>query len=267
MVLEMLGFQATAAATTGTAGTAFTNDSLTVRNFTPGTKAFLLAAWSRQQTDGMTQVVWPSANDTTRNIRWVSEAAFNIQGVPWGAPIPMRSQDLISATIFGTAVAGDIEQAILAMYYEDMPGLMGRYLHAKDLMARGVRQVTVQASIDTGTAGNWSGAELITADSDLLRGNTDYALLGANIEESCCALGIRAPDWSNVRVAVPFNPSNERQSSGFFVGLSQAYDMPLIPIFNSANKGGIFLDASHDENDVTVEVSLNLLELSDSAVR
>jgi hypothetical protein len=38
--------------------------------------------------------------------------------------------------------------------------------------------------------------------------------------------------------------------------------MPLIPVFNSANKGGILIDAAQDENGTDVTVNSIFAELS-----
>jgi hypothetical protein len=261
MVWESIGYQATAAATTGTAATAFSGDSLNIKNAIDGTKISLLSAFSKNQTLGAQQIVAPSFSDTTRGIRWVAPAALT--AYPFRGPMvqPLTPQELISATIIGTAVAGDIEQGILSIYYENSPGLNGKYMTPEDVMSQGVRSVTVQCSVTATAAGGWTGAELITADSDLLRANTPYAVIGGAVGIQVTAVGLRAPDWSNLRVAFPGDPNMPDETNNWFALLSKAAGMPLIPTFNSANKNNIFVDVADDENGGATTLQLNLVEL------
>lgn len=261
MHLEFLGFQATAAAAVGTAATAFTGDSLNVKNARDGSKIRLITAFSKNQTLGAMQIVAPSFNDTTRGIRWVGAAAQVMLPLMGFMPQMLQPQELLSATIIGTAVAGDIEQGILGVWYDDSPGLNGSYLTPAQVREQGVRSVTVQASVTATAAGSWTGAELLTADSDLLRANTRYALVGGQAGIQVTAIGIRAPDWSNVRVAIPGDVNMGDISQGWFAKLSEWNNMPLIPVFDSANKNNIFIDIGDDENGVATTVNLNLVEL------
>lgn len=260
-VWESIGYQATAAAATGTAATAFSGDSLNVKNAVDNTKISLLSIYSKNQTLGAQQIVAPSFSDTTRGIRWVGPAAQI--AIPFLPPMvqPLTPQELISATIIGTAVLGDIEQGILSIWYENSPGLQGSYLTPDDVRSQGVRSVTVQANITQTGAGGWTGAELITADSDLLRANTPYALLGGASGVQTTAIGVRAPDWANLRVAFPGTVDASSVTNNWFALLSDAMGMPLIPVFNSANKNNIFVDGAGDENAGVTTLNLNLVEL------
>jgi hypothetical protein len=261
MFFETIGYQATAAATTGSAATAFSGDSLNVKNGMPNSAIRLAAIWSKNQTLGAQQIVAPSFSDTTRGIRWVAPAAT--LAYPFRAPMvqSLTAQELISATIVGTAVAGDIEQGLLTLLYDDLPGQSGKYITPEDVMSQGVRSVTVQASITLTAAGGWTGAELITVDSDLLRANTPYALLGGAVGIQVSAIGVRAPDWSNGRVAFPGDPANPETTNNWFSLLSKVMGVPMIPTFNSANKNNIFLDGADDENGGATTLQLNLVEL------
>ena len=258
---EVLGFSATAPGATGAAAAAYAGDSLTARAAAPNSRIRLVNLWANKQTAGFTQVVFPSGNDTTRNIRSVDQATnpLPLMGDP---PVQfVQSQELMSVTIGGSATAGDFEQGILLMWYENALGLNGRFLMPADVTAKRIRSVTVQGSITTTSAGGWTGSEALNADSDLLRANTDYAILGGVIQTRCNALGIIAPDWSNVRLGMPGNPTRADLTASYFADLSLATGLPMIPVFNSANKAGIMISAGQDENAAAVPFSLNLVEL------
>ena len=262
MVIETIGYQATAAAAGGSAATAFSGDSMAVKNATDGSKIKLVSIWSKNQTLGVQQIVAPSFNDTTRGIRWVGPA--DAIAMPFLSPMtqPLVPQELISATIVGTAVAGNISQGLLTIYYENSPGLQGKYITPEDVLSSGVRAVTVQASITATAAGGWTGGELLTADSDLLRANTNYAVIGGACGVQVTGIGIRAPDWSNLRIAFPGDLTQAGLTNNWFSHLSKINGMSMIPVFNSANKNNIFLDIADDENGGATTVQINLVELS-----
>jgi hypothetical protein len=257
MLLETIGYQATAPST-GAAGAAFTGDSLTVKNFPEGKAATLLAAWVNQQTAGYHQLIWPSAHDTARNLRIAAPSANRTPAIPVGLKLPLQAQELIAVTIVGSATAGDIEQGFLTLFYEEVPGLEARLIDAAEFEQRGRQLLSVQATVTTGTAGGWSGAELITSESDLLRANRDYALLGATNHTAVGAIGIKAPDWGNVRVGVPGGAAENDWQRDWFWRLAFETGLPTIPVLNSANKGNIWIDAAVDENGADPVVSLML---------
>lgn len=262
MFIETIGYQATAAAVAGSAAAAFAGDSLVVKNGTQGSQIKLLSAWALNQTAGFHQLTAPSFSDTTRGIRWGVAAALAQSSIAGFGYQRLTPQETISATIAATAVAGDIELGLMTIAYEDLPGQAGRYLSSTELGSRAIRQVTVFATLATGGTGGWSGAELITSESDLLRANTPYAVLGISTIVACGAVGIRSPDWSNGRIAVPGALANPDRMARYFVDLSDMAGFPCIPVFNSANKNNTFLDACVDENGADPIVTLHLVELA-----
>jgi hypothetical protein len=89
----------------------------------------------------------------------------------------------------------------------------------------------------------------------LLKGNQDYAWLGSRVGVECAAVCMRGADTGNLRCAVPGNELAGELTSNWFVSLSRAFGMPLIPVFSSANRAGITVDAVQDENAAAVPVS------------
>lgn len=259
---EIISFSATAPGATGVAGTALTGDSLTIRAARPGSKIVLLNMWGDFQAAGFMQVIAPSFSDTTRAIRAMVPLSEVANLLPWVAPQMANPQELLSTTIAGSATAGDVESGSIWIWYEDVPGLNGRYLDIDGVNSRAVRTVTVANTITTTAGPGYSGSQALNAGSDLLRPNTDYAVLGAVIRVECLCLGVRSPDWSNVRVGIPGNELRPEYTSNWFADASYELGLPLIPILNTGNKAAIFLDAAQDENATAVPFSLNLVELS-----
>lgn len=261
MHLESIGYTATAAAAAGSAAAAVTGDSLQIRNARAGSKVCIIGLIPDNQTAGFHQITWPSSHDVTRNIRLSVPAAQPVDIWPRGLVSQILPQEIISATIAAGAVAGDIENGVLVIWYEDFPGIQARLLTWDELKGKVNRILTVFATLATGTTGNWSGSEAINAESDLLRANTDYAVLGIVNQVQCCAVGIRAPDWGNVRVAMPGGELNPDATRCYLADLSRWTGLACVPVFNSSNRASVLLDALQDENGADPIISIALAEL------
>jgi len=260
--LEIISGQATAPSTTFTALTMNANNSLTVRNATPGSKILLLSAFSKHQTAGNFRVRSPQLHDNVQGIRMFTPAADVRPLLPKKIKQGLESQDTLIAEITGSATAGDIEIGTLLLYYDDLPGINGRFLSPQEVYDRTVDIMCVENSLATGTAGGWSGQEAINAEFDLFKANTDYALLGYNVSAICGAVRWQGSDVGNLGVGGPGQISDEQITCNWFVDLSEAHGLPLIPVFNSANKSSILLDAHQDENGVDVIVQSIFAELA-----
>jgi len=262
--LDTVSFTVTAPGAVGTAMTAFTGDPASVRNGAPGSLIRMIAAFSKAQAVGFSQVVFPSGNDTTRNIRWSNVVNQPGNMFPRGVGQPLEPQEALSLTQAGSAVVGDVEMVSLMMLYDDLPGSSSRLIDMAELQARGVRSVTVQDTITPTAASSYSGARAINAGSDLLRANTDYAIVGAKIGITCQALTVRGPDTANLRCCIPGLINVDESTINWFAGLSEYLGTPTIPCFNSANKSGTFVEVAQDENLTAVPFALLLVELSPS---
>jgi hypothetical protein len=149
----------------------------------------------------------------------------------------------------------------MLIYYADMPGISAR-LHTWDEVAPRVRHiVAVENTLATGTAGGYSGEEAIDAEFDLLKANTDYALLGYLVDTECAAVRWRGSDVGNLGVGGPGEPAIRFITKDWFILLSQVFGLPLIPVFNAANKSGILIDAVQDEVGTDVTVTSFLAEI------
>jgi hypothetical protein len=177
-----------------------------------------------------------------------------------GTPWKLQPQELLSITIAGSNTAGDVETGHLLLHYDDLPGVTSRSIDWDDVLRRGEEQVTVQASI-AGSGAGYSGSEAINADSDLLRANRDYALLGMETYTPCGAITLSGPDTGNVRTGVPGNDVRPDLCGNFFAMLSRAYNKKLIPVINAGNRASTNIGVAMNENAGATVVSLNLVML------
>lgn len=257
MHLESIGFTATAPGASGAAAAAVSGDSLTCKF---GTRPRILQTWCDFQGSGFLQIAFPTGHDTTRGFRCRVIASEVTPRMAMGIAMPLSQQETMTLTVAGSAVAGDVENGILLMAYDDMPGSNQNLASWSEVKRRTEKLTTIDGSLTAaGSGGTWSGSESIMADSDLLIANRDYALLGIEIGVECAAVSIKGPDTAGVRIAVPGSTEFADLSNQWFAVLSRAYDdMKCIPVINSANKANTLLECLQDENNAAVTFSLML---------
>ena len=259
--LEVLTGFVTAPDTTFTALTMASGDTPTVQNFDPAGGALLLQAWVDSQTAGEFRIRSPKLHDQVQGIRLGHVASQVYPLLPWGFTEKLFAQDTLIVELTGSATGGDIETACMLIYYDDLPGIDAKLMHPAEIMGRTRHLVTVENTLALGAAGGYSGEEAIDAEFDLLKANTEYALLGGYVEGECAMIGYRSPDFGNMRVGFPGADDLSFLTSNWFVMLSERYDLPLVPVFNASNKSNILIDGAQDENGTDVTVITLLAEL------
>ena len=262
MNLDTLSFVAIAPST-GAAMTAVTGDPANIRNAAPGSMVRLLGAWTYSQLLGITQITWPSGHDLVRGFRYRNLATQVTNKVPRGCLSSFRGQDPLNVTQVGSATSGDVEICQMLFWYEDLPGVDAHLLDMPSLNMRGRNILTIEDSITTaGNGVGYSGARALNAGSDLLKANTEYAIIGAQVGAACGGLTVRGVDFGGLRISFPGDPNiDPSAAANFYPDLSEAYGFPCIPVFNSANRAGTFVEAVGNENNVAVPFNLFLVEL------
>jgi hypothetical protein len=259
--LDTVVYTGTAIGATLAAGTIATGDSFQIRNMAPTVQALLLQMWSDNQVAGITRVRSPKFHDNVDGIRYRSQIGVLDPQIPWGVPQPLYAQDVLTGELSGSAVAGDIESVVMQIYYPDLPGTNAR-LATWDFVKGKYRNLVGQRiAMTIGSTAGYNGARAINADTDLLKANTDYAFLGATTDVETAAITLKGADTGNLRVAVPGENGLIHHANYWFKRLAIAYGLPLIPIINSANKGGTQVEVVGDENGGTANVTLWLAEL------
>jgi hypothetical protein len=254
MHFEILTTKATAPTATGAAGTPNTGDSLTIKNAKG--KIFVMAGWASRQVAGFAQVIVPSGHDTTRNYRAGCPIGAGLMTMPMDMRMPVEAQEVIAETIAGSAVAGDIELDSMLLFYENFPGIDMKTMSPDAVESKAEKFLTIESSVAAVATGEYS-EEAITADSDLLKANRDYAVIGMTSRTAAHALTLKAPDFGNVRIGVPGALKPEIANQFFFL-MSRVHGKPLVPVFNSGNKGQVQVGFCADENAAATLVTLYL---------
>lgn len=250
---------ATLAATTIAAG-----DSFQIKNAPLNSDVFLLNFWVDAQLAGIARIRSPKLHDNTDAIRTRTRINCLEPLIPWGQPQRLWPQDTEVVELAGSVTGGDIESVIQLVFYADLPGQAARLIDAGTLKQRIKHYFGNRLAITVGSTAAYTGARAINADQDLLKANTDYAVLGMTTDLRVGAICLRGPDTGNLRISVPGGADVQDAMSRyarFFRDLAVAYGLPLIPVINSANKGGTQIDVVGDENGGTSNVTLWLAEL------
>lgn len=259
--LELIGGFVTAPSTTLTAVTMMAGNTLQVRNSAPDKPVALIGAWARNQGAGVLRIRSPSLHDNVQGMRFGAVVNKPRQLVAIPAKQSLKPQDLLTVELSGSATAGDIEQAFLLTYYDDLPGIEGRFLTAEEFYGLNCVLTTIENTLALGTGGGWSGEEALNAEYSLLRANTDYALLGYQVSVNCGAVRWRGTDFGNLGVGGPGDAENAQLTNRWFVDLATATGLALIPIINSANLSSVLIDGATDENGTDVIVWSILAQL------
>ncbi|MGH9402866.1 MAG: hypothetical protein ACRD2P_12250 [Terriglobia bacterium] len=255
----------TAPGATFTPWTMAAGDSLTVRNSNPAKRSFLLDMWGWNNTAGTLRLRSPKLHDNVQGIR--ESVLSNDVEAEFGLAISqtLYPQDTLIAEQTGSATAGQIETGSLLVWYEDLPGVAGRFLAPADVTKRIVNIFTNEVQITPGAGGGYQGQQAFNSLFDLTQANTDYALLGFVVSARCATVSLRGPDTGNLRVSGPGEPTKRDITNNWFWKLSMATAIPLIPVINSANKAGTFIDIVANQTATAVTVDLVMAQLSPAA--
>jgi len=240
-------------------------NSLSIRSFDISKKAWLLAAWAFNQVAGTLRVRSPRLHDQQQGMRWRVTAASTLPLYPGPINLGFKqvlfAQDTLVVEQTGSAVGGQIEGGTLLIGYDDLPGVAARFIDAKVLQTIGVNVVTLETSHTTGVAGGYSGQVAINSSFDNLKANTDYAVLGYLTDTRGVSVRYQSVDFGNLGLGGPSEPAVRDLTNNWFENLSEALNLPWIPVFNSANKAATLVDVHTNQAGGTFIVSTNLVEL------
>jgi hypothetical protein len=227
---------------TFTAVTPNTGDSTTVRN-APTTSSIMLEQVVRAgATGGAVRVRSPLLHDDVQGLHWLSEQNPSVLLMPPQAGQKLRSGDNLIVELTGGTAETDL--AALVIYYSDLPGAQAR-LHSWGDIAGNIANIeTIHVTASTGaTPGVWTDTPIIQTEN-LLKADTDYAVLGYVVFESVAGVvGVRGSETGNLRVCGP-STSDDFETSYFFVDQSQRHQTPHIPVFNSNNRASFYLSTA-----------------------
>jgi hypothetical protein len=246
----------TAAAAAGTAAAAVAGDSLVVRS-TSG-RVRLLNMWIDTDALGFVQVTSPKLHDNTRGLRVRTTVHEPYPLLPYETMQDLYPVDTLAVTVASVAGAGKIDNTTLMLYYDDLSGVAQTLIDVPTLQKRKLETVTVEYAPGAPASGStYSGLAAITAQSDLLKRGSSYALVGYQVSANLTTLTIRGADTGNLRIPMPGVFPFGWGSSTWFYDLSMYYNLPLIPVFQANNSPAIFVEQV--SNDLLAAITASLI--------
>lgn len=264
--LEIISGAVTGPGAVFTAWTVNAGNSLAIRSAPLDKKVWLLEKWAFNDTAaGVLRVRSPRLHDNVQGIR-SRVTNNNTEPLLSGLAAYAQRQRLIPQDILiaeQTGSAANIDTGHLLVYYEELPGIQARLIDPATMMASAVNRIGQEVSITTTAAsGAYTGQVAINSTFDNFKANTDYAILGAMVDTRVGAVRIQGADVGNLGIGIPGEPTQRHLMSNYFVRISTIFGLPLIPVFNSANKSAILVDATGHTAAVTSVVTFYMVELA-----
>lgn len=257
LAIETIGFKVTNPGATFTAVTVATGNSLTIRQFTPGTKAVLEQVLRQGATSGGWRLLSPVFHDNVTGITLITAETPSIWAMPDYIGQPVASGDTL--VVQGTGGTAETECGAFTVYYQDVLGLDAKMYMWEDL-ASSIEQIKpfeVDVSVG-GTAGVWTDA-LFNATDKQAKADRKYAVLGWLTDTALAAVAFYGGETGNVRIGGP-GSTNAEDTSDFFVDEARRMGTPHIPVISANNFGStnvsIFTTATSGTAKVTVMTGL-----------
>ncbi len=246
-------------------------DSLVVANFDTG-QCRVLEAWGIDS-DSVAEIkfVWTrpqSSHDQQHGIRFeipavtpggaAAIAAHNF--LPGYGTVQLYKSDALVISVSGTA-ADDVLVSWITEY-DDLPGASAVFASWDQVQSMRVSTVGINhLPVASATPGAYGASRAFNADDDRLHANTWYAILGCSVQTQVTTIGLIGPDWGGQRIGLPVGALDLR-STTWFVDQTIKWGKPLIPCFNSNNKGNVLAVVADGEASTSPKVDWLLYELS-----
>lgn len=238
---------------------AVSGDSLTVRNVSFQNLPKLIQLVRKGATSGGARVRSPLLHDNIRGIQFISPNNPSIFALPQEIAQSLYPQDVL--IVEGTGGAAETDNIYLVIYYPDLPGVGGRLHMSGDIkpLIANIKPIEVDVT-NSATIGNWTDTAF-TATENILKANTDYAVLGYVTDTAQGIVAIKGSETGNLRVGGP-GTTNAEDTSDYFMAQSDYHGIPFIPVVNAANAAALFVSTNDSVASSTPKVTLILAQLS-----
>lgn len=257
--VQVLTGRVTNAGATPTAVTMNSGDSNTVRSTEGGGNVLLDQVWSQNAAGGIARVRSPRLHDSAQGIRLRVPPATVKPLLPMQSRQVLYSQDQLTIELTGGASETDV--LALLLYYENLPGINANLGTWEQVAPRIVNYHGVECNLTTSaTAGQYGGAQTLSANFNTLKRNEMYAILGYTLDAECSVVGLTGPDIGNLRIGGP-GVVDPYVTAGWFADMSQLTGKPYIPMIQSANVENTIVDIAATATAASRNVTWILAEL------
>ena len=241
--------------------TAPSGDTLAVRAFEPGSKAWLANVWGTAATEAFARLRSPRFHDNVQGLRFALPAGVQPRGMLTEYELQaLYSTDVPIAEV--QAGAAETDGFAWLNYYENLGGVDARFATYEELAPRIVNLFTVEVDMAAGAAiGTYSTNVAINATFDQFKADTDYALFGYECDITGISFGVIGTDTGNLRVGGPMT-TERLETRSWFVDLGRKTGLPCIPIINAQNRAATFVNNAQAVVGLAAKTILVMAQLS-----
>lgn len=218
------------------------SDLLAVNDYTPGSAAWFINAWTDIDTAGFFRVRSPNFHDDVNGIELVAPATTPIPLMDGYSKQLLQKNDILTAEI-ADAAGGAPSGATMLHYYENLPGADAALFRWTEIENSIAELMTCQVAIhNVGTAGDYGGQVAMTASQNLFKADGYYALLGYTTDVQYQSIGITGTDTSNRRIGGPGTSPGVYDTREWFIQQSNQSGLPCIAVFRTQNLQSTVVD-------------------------
>lgn len=243
---------------TAAAVVAGNTDSLTVRNYSQGSNAYIVDVIRRHGTSGGIRVLSPLLHDNVTGMTFYTSQTPSLQEMPPWVAQRIQPGDLLAVQMTGATNAN--ASAYLVNYYENLSGASANLYQPADIIGqiKNIKPMTVAVTC-SGTIGAWADT-LITATENQLHATSYYAVLGYTTDAALGVVGFKSQATGNLRICGP-GSTNVEDTSYYFVNKSNWWQRPYIPVFSGQDRGACYVSVQDNVASTTANITLVLAEL------
>jgi hypothetical protein len=247
-------------------------DSFTIRSFAGGSRATLEELWGlNAEHVAQFSLKSPRMHDQVRGILLAvpsgAETGENPEEphslLPAYMTSPVYQSDQLSVQVKGTA--NDDVLFAYTIHYEDLPGSDAQF-HSWGVVEPMIKNLVGILVVPTQGQAAYGTPVTLDSTDDRLKADTDYAILGGQVDVPTGLISIQGPDLANYRIGFP-GTTDPSLSGDFFVQADRKYGTPHIPVINANNKGSTTITAAAADTTSAVNVTLIMAELTQRITR
>ena len=243
LAIDTIGFSAT----TGAVGEVYVNgaaaagDSLTIRQFVPGSMARLEFVGLQPAAAGVTgvQVKSPALHDNVQGLEFQTSESPAAFLMPSQQGEPLQPGDTLTAAVETSLAAATVIGGALGVYYANLSGIAASLKMRPDIFPNIEHLKPFPVTPGAVTANAWDDTSIGTAAAQL-KADRYYAVLGYIASDPYIALGVKGQATGNLRVCGP-GSSSSLATDTYFADQSDSHGTPHIPVFYANDRNSVYL--------------------------
>ena len=238
-----------------------TGDSFTLRAQDANAGMYLISMHASMSVASGVYIRSPRMHDNVTDLQFLIPAYTGFQPCFMGLRQPLVPQDNLSVVRLAGGAAAVPDLLAFTIYYENLVGAAGN-LFTWDSIKDSIKNLTtVTVTAGAPATGQWTSSGAINVTQDLLKANTNYAILAAHSIPGACIVAVSGPCTGNVRLGIPTRNLGYDLGSRYLVDLSRISGLATIPVMKSADKGATLVYLADPTLSVT-SATLLLAELT-----